>query len=53
MVHLATDWWLQGGEIARDQLVQYLVGLLSYGFFGLAENATLARSAGLTPKDPR
>jgi tetracycline repressor-like protein len=49
MVHLSTDWWLQGGNMPREQLVTYLVGLLSHGFFGLADNATLARRSGLTP----
>lgn len=34
MVHLATDWWLEQSEVSREQLVGYLVTLLSHGLFG-------------------
>jgi AcrR family transcriptional regulator len=50
MVQLSTDWWLHGGDISREQLVAYIVGLLSHGFFGLAENPALAAGLGLAPR---
>jgi AcrR family transcriptional regulator len=38
MVHQSTDWWLRNQTVDRDKFVRYLVGLLSRGFFGLAED---------------
>jgi AcrR family transcriptional regulator len=52
MVQLSTDWWLHGGDISRDELVAYLVALLSHGFFGLAADPSLAGVAGLRPAAP-
>lgn len=49
MVQLSTDWWLHGGDISREQLVAYVVALLSHGFFGLAADPALAGMAGLRP----
>lgn len=46
MVHLAADRWLRVGDMSRDRFVDHLTGLLSYGFFGLAENPQLALSLG-------
>lgn len=50
MVHLATDRWLQTQEVARDAFVDQLVALLSYGFFGLAEDPALAARFGFRPR---
>lgn len=52
MVHLSTDWWLQTKEVSKQRFVGYLVGLLSWGFFGLATNAESARQSGLESLDP-
>jgi AcrR family transcriptional regulator len=49
MVHLATDSWLQKRDVSRQRFVDYLEGLLSYGFFGLAADPALARESGLRP----
>jgi AcrR family transcriptional regulator len=49
MVQLSTDWWLQSGDMTREQLVAYIVGLLSHGFFGLAADPARAAASGLGP----
>jgi AcrR family transcriptional regulator len=49
MVHLATDAWLQKRDVSRQRFVDYLEGLLSFGFFGLAADPALARASGLRP----
>lgn len=38
MVHQSTDWWLRSEGVSREKFIRYLVGLLSRGFFGLAED---------------
>jgi AcrR family transcriptional regulator len=47
MVHLATDAWLQKRDVSRQRFVDYLDGLLAFGFFGLAADAELAKASGL------
>ena len=47
MVHVASDWWLQGGEGPLDEFVDHLVALLSHGFIGLAADPRLAEASGL------
>jgi AcrR family transcriptional regulator len=49
MVHLSTDRWLRTRHVSRAQFLDYLVGLLSYGFLGLAADPELATSIGLQP----
>ena len=49
MVHQATDWWLRSEDVPREKFIRYLVGLLSRGFFGLAEDG---RWPGGEPFDP-
>lgn len=49
MVQLASDWWLETHEFPRSRLVDYLVGLLSQGFFGLAADGGTAARWGLRP----
>ena len=46
MVQLSTDWWLQNKTVPREDFVRYLVGLLSRGFFGLAESGEWPTSNG-------
>ncbi|MDQ4143705.1 MAG: TetR/AcrR family transcriptional regulator [Actinomycetota bacterium] len=47
MVHVSSDWWLQGGDVSRAEFVDYLVALLSHGFIGLAADPGVAEAAGL------
>lgn len=49
MVHLSTDWWLQSRDVSRERFLDYLVGLLSHGFLGLAADPALAAGIGLRP----
>ncbi len=46
MVHLATDWWLEQREVSREQLVDYLVTLLSHGLFGAPPTLEREQPAG-------
>lgn len=43
MVHFATDWWLTEKDLSREQLVDYLVTLVSHGLFGASP--TLAQTS--------
>lgn len=49
MVHLATDRWLESQEVSRDEFIDQLVGLLSFGFFGLAADPGAAARFGFRP----
>lgn len=49
MVHLATDAWLQKKDVSRQRFVDYLDGLLSFGFFGLAADPERAKASGVQP----
>lgn len=49
MVHLATDRWLERQDVPREQFIDQMVGLLSFGFFGLASDVDIAARFGFRP----
>lgn len=51
MVQLSTDHWISTRAVPRETFVNHLVGLLSFGFFGLAADSALAEGIGLKRLD--
>lgn len=49
MVHLATDRWLERQNVPREQFIDQIVGLLCFGFFGLASDPDTAARFGFRP----